>query len=278
MEELPTRDNENNKDLEAVNFALTASRKFKTSDIIPQEEEIVMRGISSVKIYPIIIETRPTSFEVYDTQYKIDPQNSANLIPMSDTLSEEKPFSFQVFEDSESFQRIFVKPEFLAIALERDVFSCIRQLHGPKIIYNSLELTSYSQKEWDETNTYCETNPLSEFARDTIAFKASVVGLNPNDFVNHQTNLLFTAQFPESALQFYKTNRFVTCSAFPNEQAVALATPSAIFDKVEVAFGKDVGLSQGPTIKLRPIFERGNIIQLSNEVYFSGLVSNASGS
>lgn len=101
--------------------------------------------------------------------------------------------------------------------------------------------------------------------------------MNNKNIVNTNSNLLFTAQFGETTNNVYKTNRNITCSAylnqadFNNEQAIQL------FINLEQAFGSAVVLSYYPFVALEPAFTRGKIIHTSDELFFNGLSSNASG-
>jgi hypothetical protein len=86
---------------------------------------------------------------------------------------------------------------------------------------------------------------------------------------------MFTAEFTNYTGNFYKTNRFITCSAFNSQAEVASQEFESLFETLEKAFGEMIVLSTFPTVRLVPCFERGSIIQTSNTLYFKGLVSNA---
>jgi hypothetical protein len=104
-----------------------------------------------------------------------------------------------------------------------------------------------------------------------------ITGLNENESVNMNTNLVFTAQFEEKALNVYRTNRFITCSAFNNQSQLTTRDSKMLWSELERSYGEDIILSYFPLIRLVPAFSRGNVVQTTDTVFFRGLVSNAGG-
>ena len=104
-----------------------------------------------------------------------------------------------------------------------------------------------------------------------------ITGLNENDSVNMNTNLVFTAQFEEKAPNVYKTNRFITCSAFNNQSQLTTrdSKRTRLWSELERSYGEDIILSYFPLIRLVPAFSRGNVVQTTDTVFFRGFVSNA---
>lgn len=117
---------------------------------------------------------------------------------------------------------------------------------------------------------------MQQFDKKEVQFKLTQVGQNPLDVVNFRTNLMFTAEFKPVTGNFYKSNRFVTCSAFMSQNEVSHAQYQTLFETLEGAFVEPVVLADYPRIELIPCYERGTIVQLAEKVYFKGLVSNAS--
>ena len=86
---------------------------------------------------------------------------------------------------------------------------------------------------------------------------------------------MFTSEFNDSVGSFYKTNRFITCGVFTSQNELADSAYKPLFKNLERALGETIILSDFPYVALKPCFERGNLINVSNTVYFRGLVSNA---
>lgn len=213
--------------------------------------------------HTLIVENRLTTYEVLVGSETSDP-------------SQGPPMIFSYFEDGTAFERAYVNTDFLGACLHKVLFQHIQQLHGSRVIYNSLKFSSYEKKTWLNRGLYCRKGSLQQFSSKETPFRLIQVGRNPLDIVNFRTNLLFTAEFPEMTGNFYKTNRFITCSAFTSQNEVADLQYQELFETLEKAFGETIVLSDIPTVTLLPAFERGTIVQTSNKIYFKGLVSNAS--
>ena len=56
---------------------------------------------------------------------------------------------------------------------------------------------------------------------------------------------------------------------------LADANYKPLFKNLERALGETIIISDLPYVALKPCFERGNVVNVSNTVYFRGLVSNA---
>lgn len=214
--------------------------------------------------HTLIIETRLTSYEI-------------NNIQLGNGTSE-KAMTYTYYEDGAPFERVFVNADFLGACLHKTLYQYIEQLHSSRVIYNSLKFDSFETKKWVQNGSYCTKGSLQQFESKEIPFKLIQVGKNPLNVVNFRTNLLFTADFPPLTGNFYKTNRFVTCSAFTSQDEVAELQYQALFEALEKAFCETVFLSDYPEVSLTPCFERGTIVQIAEQVYFKGLVSNAAAS
>jgi hypothetical protein len=68
-----------------------------------------------------------------------------------------------------------------------------------------------------------------------IPFDIIVVGHNTTEYVNFKTNLMFTADFGPNSPTFYKTNRYVTCSAFSDQAQLATNDYRELFSTLEQA-------------------------------------------
>jgi hypothetical protein len=213
--------------------------------------------------HTVIIESRFTSYEIQNPD-KLNNKNN------------EVPITYTYFEDGICYERAFVQGDFLGACLHRTLYQYIAQLHSKRISYLSLKIDSYEQKNWLGDGSYCKKNPLSKFDTKEFPFRISTTGQHTMDIVNNSTNLLFTAEFDNNTGNFYKSNRFVTCSAFATQSQVVDIQYQDLFLALEKAFGEEIVLSDFPYVSLVPAFERGTIVQITNTLYFRGLVSNAS--
>jgi hypothetical protein len=186
------------------------------------------------------------------------------------------PFIGYVYHEDDVFwQRAVVKPDYLATLIDNTLIRRIRKLHTSRIVYNSLKLTSFNKKKWSADGKVCAKGNLNTLLSKEIEYNVMVTGSHPGDGVNYITNLLFTARFDSNQSNFYRSNRFVTCSAFMNQSELNDLSSRVLFAELEQAFCEPIVLSTYPEVRLIPCFERGTDIQIANSVQFRGLVSNA---
>lgn len=102
-------------------------------------------------------------------------------------------------------------------------------------------------------------------------------GTSNKDAINTSANLLFSAEFNQTNSNFYKTNRYVTCSSFMEQKDLTDPAYTKLFENLEKALGSDITLCDYPKVTLKPAFHRGSVIELTNKLLFRGLVSNAAG-
>lgn len=188
----------------------------------------------------------------------------------------ENPFIFEYFENEKRFERAYVSLDFLGATLHYALLSNIRKTHSNNIVYNSLKFNVYAGKDWSQGNgSITKKNPLQAIDTKEAPFVPMVTGTNPSEVINQNTNLIFTAQFPQSSQNFYLTNRFITCSAFSNQSELTTREAKELWANLEKGFSEDIILSYYPLVRLIPAYTRGSIIQTSNEIYFRGAVSNS---
>ena len=210
----------------------------------------------------LIIKERFTKFSV-DTAYTAVPAITNPFV------------GFIYHEDTNFWQRVFVQQDYLASLLDQVVLNYVRQLHTARIVYNSLKLDSFKRKRWSEDGTVCSKGQLMPLNSCEIEYDLLVAGEHPSDKVNYITNLLFTARFASNNSNFYRSNRFITCSAFMDQSEVNDRNNYTLFKNLENAYCTEITVCQYPLIKLVPCFERGTDIQKPQSVQFRGLVSNA---
>lgn len=207
------------------------------------------------------------------TNYTTQPANLPGNIPLR-----QSDFIFEYFENESSYERAYVSTEFLSSSLHYTLLENIRKVHSNRIIYNSIKYTPYAKKDWGGlNNSICNKNPMQSLGVTNAYFNPMITGLNENESVNMNTNLVFTAQFEEKALNVYRTNRFITCSAFNNQSQLTTRDSKMLWSELERSYGEDIILSYFPLIRLVPAFSRGNVVQTTDTVFFRGLVSNAGG-
>ena len=88
-----------------------------------------------------------------------------------------------------------------------------------RILYTSMQFTTYEKKIWYNTNeSFSKKVPLKAIASKTVPFNALISGEHPQENVNTNANLMFTADFLNTQGVFYRTNRFITCTAFQHKR------------------------------------------------------------
>lgn len=185
-------------------------------------------------------------------------------------------FIYSFFQNERSFSRVFVNTDYLTEALHMEVLQHIRACHSKKIIYNNMKFVSYEKKLWfGAQESIAKRTPIKQLDSREVTFRAMVLGTNPKLEVNVNTNLMLTAQFSESLTTMYRTNRYITSTAFSSVEDLADPSNQKFWAVLEQAFGKSIILFDYPKVSLRPAYLRGTVIECSDRVQVKGLVSNA---
>ena len=212
--------------------------------------------------HSLILESRLTTYSLVPADFMGPP-------------SAITPLEFCFYEDSKNFERVFVQSSFLGACLYEVLLQHIQSLHSSRISYRSLLFESFEQKKWFNNGLVCRKTSLKSFQKVESQFELLTTGQNPINAINTNANLMFTSEFNDSVGSFYKTNRFITCGVFTSQNELADSAYKPLFKNLERALGETIILSDFPYVALKPCFERGNLINVSNTVYFRGLVSNA---
>jgi hypothetical protein len=215
-----------------------------------------------VVAHNLVLETRRTSF-------RLRRESGVKGI------AADYPMLFEFFEDNDSFTRTYVRRDYLGACLHEMLLQHVRQVHSSRISYKSLTFTSFEKKEWSNNGMIARKNPLKGFDSIECGFNILTTGESPRDIVNVSANLLFTVTFDSDNNNFYRTNRYITCSCIQSPNDIKNPSYAGLWPELEAAFGADVKLADTPLIILKPAFERGPTIEVSNNLYFRGLVSNA---
>jgi hypothetical protein len=248
--------------------AVEYSKVLGTLDSNPRLQAFVIPDFTSITdkneldnapVHTFIIQSRYTSYRLKPRTGNVNQPNFA---------------TFSFFEDDKKFTRCFVDPSFLGSALYQVLFQHIRQVHSPLIYYKRLEFQSYERITWDDQGMV-STDSLTKVHEEEAPFVGLLLGTNSSLNVNTSANLMFTVKFRKRPGVFYRTNRFITCSAFDSQMDIAQSVNNSVFNNLENGFGSDIILCQTPLVILRPCFQRGNLLEVSNTLFFQGLVSNA---
>ena len=227
------------------------------------EFNALVQGATLARNHSLVLESRLTTYEIAFSN-------------MHNKLNTKKAITYCYYENSQKCARAFVQCDFLGASFHKTLLQYIAECHSSRIVYTSLNFESYEEKVWQNSGSFCKKGSLSCFSKKEHPFKLLLVGKHLNDTVNFSTNLLFTAEFQQETGNFYKTNRFITCSAFTSQNEVASASYQALFLQLEKAFLEPIILSDIPLVRLVPCFERGTVVQVAENIYFRGMVSNAS--
>lgn len=185
---------------------------------------------------------------------------------------------FSVFENVTRYERCYVDAAFLAACLDATVLQYIRKTHSMQIVDYYIQFASYQQKLWyneNDSESFCKKIPLRSIGSKTLPFNPLVSGEHPKENVNTTANIMFTADFEKTQGVFYRTNRFISCTAFNNQAEIQDLAVRNLWLDLEYGLGANVVLSTYPLVGLIPCFSRGDILQTSDKVLFKGLVSNS---
>jgi len=215
-----------------------------------------------IEKHELIISERKTDFYL-DQFDSISSGSEANMV-------------FSYFENQQRYERCYCDARFLAACIDSVLLQHVRKTHSMRIIYNSIQFDSFQKKNWfNREEPFCKKTPLKNIGSKTVAFNALVSGEYPGQAVNTTATLMFTADFRQTQGVFYRTNRFISCSSFLDQENVQNLAVRGLWRQLEIAFGAPIALSNYPTVALIPCFSRGEIIQVSDTVLFKGLASNS---
>lgn len=88
---------------------------------------------------------------------------------------------------------------------------------------------------------------------------------------------MLTAQFSDSLTTFYRTNRYITYSCFSSIEQVAQPENQKLWATLEQAFGQSTVFLRRPSLKLEPVYLRGNVLEVTNVVQVREIVSRHPG-
>jgi len=229
-------------------------------------------------IYPIAVSNINSNEKIERDELVLTERKTDFFMDQYDTISSltNAPFVFSFFENNARYERSFVDASYLAACLDFVVLQHIRKTHSMRIVYNSMQFVSYQQKTWfNIEESFCKKIPLRNLYSKTVPFNPLISGEYPGENVNTNANLMFTADFSNTQGVFYKTNRFISCTAFESQSDIQNPGVRNLWEQLETAFSSPVVLSTYPLVGLIPCFSRGEIIQTSETVLFKGLVSNS---
>lgn len=244
-----------------VDNSISARTNYKVQDLLDNQLQLT-----------VTIESRKTTYEIIPKSQLQTPPKQL----FTQTADYQGPIIFSRYEDGVISDRAFVRISYLGAYFDKVFLQFARQVHSPRIIYKNIRFDSYEEKEWDESGVTVK-KPLKLIESREAAFNLLTTGEGKRDIINQSANLMFTVDFKKNASTFYKTNRFLTCSCFNSQKDLVDPSYAGLWVSIEKAYGEPMVLSEVPLVKLEPCFERGDIIQTSDTLYFAGLVSNASG-
>jgi len=137
-----------------------------------------------------------------------------------------------------------------------------------RIVYYSIQFASYQKKFWyhqDDPESFCKKIPMRNIGVKTLPFNALVSG---EQVVNTTANLMFTADFQRTQGVFYRTNRFITCTAFSGQAEIQDPAVRNLWE--DRGLGSNIVLSTYPLVGLIPCFSRGEIVQTTENVLLKG--------
>ena len=161
------------------------------------------------------------------------------------------PFVFSFYENNTRYERCFVDAAYLAASIDAVLLQHIRKTHSMRIVYNSIEFTSYQKKVWYNTEeSFCKKVPLKCSANKSVSFNPLISGEFPGENVNTNANIMFTADFKNTQGVFYRTNRFITCTAFATQADIQDLSVRNLWHQLETGFSSPVVLSTYPLVGL----------------------------
>lgn len=218
-----------------------------------------------------VVDEHILSIESRKTIYTTKAGNS-----VSDKKLTENPFIYEYFENQRRYERAYVSLDYVSASLHYALIEDIRKTHSNQIVYSSIKFNAYASKLWDQGNgSITKKNPLQSLGAKEAFFNPMITGTNSSDVINQNTNLIFTSQFAESTANIYKTNRYITCTAFSNQGEFISRDNQQLWRDLEKGFSADIILSYYPLVRLIPAFTRGSVVQTSNQIFFKGAVSNS---
>lgn len=236
--------------------------------------------VLSPEIYPVAVSNINENEKVERHDLLILERKTDFFLDQYDTIGSaaDAPFVFSYFENIARYERCFVNAAYLAASIDAVLLQHVRKTHSMRIIYNSIEFTSYQKKVWyNQEESFCKKVPLKCIAKKTIPFNPLISGEFPGENINTSANLMFSTDIRNTQGVFYRTNRYITCTTFATQADIQNSSVRDLWQLLEEGFSSPIVLSTYPLVALLPCFSRGEIIQTAESVVFKGLVSNSGG-
>jgi len=256
--------------------ALTGSGTQVSSTRVNSETTFAL----SPELYPLAVANIGDNEKIERHELVITERKTDFFLDQYDTIGSviDAPFVFSYFENVSRYERCYIDAAYLAASIDAVLLQHIRKTHSMRIVYNSIEFTSYEKKIWyNQEESFCKKVPLKCVAQKNISFNPLVSGEFPGENVNTSANLMFSTDIRNTQGVFYRTNRFVTSTVFGTQADIQNPGVRGLWTQLEEGFSSPIVLCTYPLVALIPCFSRGEIIQTAEAVVFKGLVSNSGG-
>lgn len=264
-----------------VRAALTGSSiQVASADAASTQVNSQNTFVLSPEIYPVAVGNINPNEKVERHELLIMERKTDFYLDQYDTIGSvtDAPFVFSYFENISRYERCFVDAAYLAASIDAVLLQHIRKTHSMRIVYNSIEFTSYQKKIWyNQEESFCKKVPLKCIAKKNVSFNPLVSGEFPGENINTSANLMFSTDIRNTQGVFYRTNRYVTSTAFGTQADIQNPGVRGLWTQLEEGFSSPIVLCTYPLVALIPCFSRGEIIQTAEAVVFKGLVSNSGG-
>jgi len=157
------------------------------------------------------------------------------------------PFIYSYFENNSRFERCYVDAAYLGASIDKVFLQYIIKTKSMRILYNNIDFISYQKKTWYNIKEsylffFLKKTPLKMIWEKKVFFNSLIPGEFLGENVNTTANFMFTADFifkkPKGF--FYRTNRFITCTTFPNQAKVQNLTQRPLWVQLELTFESPV--------------------------------------
>ena len=186
--------------------------------------------------------------------------------------------------------KVFVKPTFLTKLLEEQLFVYVQNLHTSSIVYDAIVYKSIEADNWFNNHTKRNLMPLTYLKKLYVPLtKNYMFGKNQKNFINKENNLLFVVCNQNESFNFnyieheslnLNLKRLLPFSAYKSDKDILdeiitnrfkngfLSLEKDVFSLLQDALNSNIVVSEYPSLILKPCFEDGKYIQVSNALEF----------
>jgi hypothetical protein len=176
------------------------------------------------------------------------------------------------FENDSKYERFYVDSGYLAACLNDALYQKVKKLHSYRLRYTKLTFETFGGLTWSEDGIASKKD-LTLNQSMTFAPNIYQVGSNSSSFINYDSNLIFTAVYPQNQKNNLTSSRFITCCALEDSKEVN--DHVELLAELQLLLNSSIIINGWPRLILTPVFDCKNNFRQAEDLLFKGLGGNA---